>query len=175
MTPRLGEAGWWGSRSRGPRCCPREAEPWTGRPSAENWQRCWAVAYVWRGSDTDEFSHPKALDLWGQWRELRPGQEGSGGTECGRLCSGGHLQQALTKSPLSISAVPSGRPSRGRVTPVKGVCAQRVSSVLMSESYDQAGKPPALVILLLKLVLKRWCVRCWAHLPADRRCSRRRA
>lgn len=32
-------------------------------PVGENWQRGLAAARVWIGSDTDESSHPKALDL----------------------------------------------------------------------------------------------------------------
>lgn len=43
---------------------PREAGHWMHRPRGERIGRdALAPAYVWRGSDTDESSHPKALDL----------------------------------------------------------------------------------------------------------------
>lgn len=85
-------------------------------PVAETWQRCWAAARVWIGSDPDESSPLKALDLEGKSRELRLRQEGNGEREVWKtwLPEGGPLQRALLKSP-------SGRTLQGRAKRVQGV------------------------------------------------------
>lgn len=111
-------------------------------PVAEAWQRCLAAACVWIGSDTDESSPLKALDVEGKLRELGLRQEGNGGKGgVENLAQGGHLQRTLMKSP-------SGSTSQGRAKQVQGVYPLRVASVLMSESYDQAGKPLWLLLWL---------------------------
>lgn len=64
ITPHRGEAHWWGWRNPGTRQRPQGSRALDAQTQGERTGRdALAPAYVWRGSDTDESSHPKALDL----------------------------------------------------------------------------------------------------------------
>lgn len=89
---------------------PRHKEVYAGKlgagfadPVGKTWQRCLAAAYVWIGSDTDE-SLPS--DSPGPAREVEgtqawAGRKGRKG-RCGKFAKGGHLQEPLSSSVLSL-------------------------------------------------------------------------
>ena len=64
ITPHRGEAHWWGWGNPGTRQCTQGSRALDAQSQGERTGRdALAAAHVWRGSDTDESSHPKALDL----------------------------------------------------------------------------------------------------------------
>ena len=120
---------------------PREASAGWRRPGGREWAEVLGCCLC-RGSDTDESSHPTALD-----RELRAGRKRRKG-RCGNWAEGVHLLQPLTKSPCSSSALSlQGVHPKGRgVKQVKGVFSFSqvfffFFLIFTSESHDQAGTP----------------------------------
>lgn len=119
------------------------AELRTGGPGAETWQRCWL--WLLLGGEVTRMSPllPEPRTCAGRGGSSGPGRKetGEGGVEDGW---GGHLQQALTgerRAPLPGPVVPRGARGRGGRSKLKVCSPAGVSSVLMSESYDRAGKP----------------------------------
>lgn len=119
---------------------PREARAGWCRPGGREWAEMLGCRLC-RGSDTDESSHPKALD-----RGLRAGRKRRKG-RCRNRAEGVRLLQPLTKSPCSSSALSlQGVHPKGRgVKQVKGVFTFSqfffFFKIFASESHDQAGKP----------------------------------
>ncbi|CAN0571496.1 unnamed protein product [Rangifer tarandus platyrhynchus] len=90
----------------------RNKATYPGKPvlDAQTRGREWAAMpgrRLCRGSDTDESSHPKALDLRGKSRELRAGRKRRKG-RCGNWAEGARLLQPLTKSPALHQLCPFG-------------------------------------------------------------------